>query len=264
MSAFDAARAAGLLAAARLSGVRLSGFPPELTPVSLKDGYAIQECVARLRAVPVAAFKVGLTTPEAQRANGASEPIVGRLARADLRFAPAQIALKKPHLGIVETEVIFEIGRELYASNAPFSRADIAQSVARAYAGIELCDSRFSNGDDLSLAHLVADNSNADLLIMGEVLPNLAEGVLTDLPVSLLRNDCPPIAGSTSKVLQHPLNSVLWLANWLAERGENLTSGQLIATGSCTGMVEVTPNSLVSASFGTLAQVSAQFVQDIQ
>jgi 2-keto-4-pentenoate hydratase len=185
-----------------------------------------------------------------------TEPIVGRLAATDIRLAPARIPVQWPRY--VEAEVIFKMGEDLPARNAPYTAKQVAGSLCAAFAGIEVCTSRFVP-DDVPLAHLVADNSNAELLIVGESFPMEGVAQLADLPVTLARRGEPLVHGSTTHVLGQPLFSVTWLANWLAARGEGLERGQWVATGSCTGIVEATTDDLVVARLGTSAQAIVEF-----
>jgi 2-keto-4-pentenoate hydratase len=253
-------KAAELLALSRGNSVRPLRFPPTLSPQSLEEGYAIQIAAARLRNSPLAGYKIGLTSAESQHSMGAEEPIAGRLAVVDLHRSPARVHLGSQHLRIVEAEVVFEIGRALLPGQAPFTEIAVADAVRSVFAGIEICDSRFSSRDDLPLEHLVADNSNADLLVVGEPLADWREPEFANLPIKLTRQDRPVVTGSPGRVLGHPLSALTWLANWLAARGEGLIGGQLIASGTCTGMVETAFADVVVATFGSHAKVAVELV----
>ena len=259
MTAASATQAAQLLLRARRTNVPLQSLPKEFRPSDVADGYAIQRMVAHLRGLEVVAFKVGLTNVRAQTAAGTTEPIVGRLASADIRRSPARLLVRASR--IVEAEVIFEMAQDLPAANAPFSSEQVAAALGGAYGGIEVCASRFTN-DEISIADVIADNSNAEFLVVGEALPGALIPQLLDMPVTLLRRGAEPITGSTGNVLGQPLLSVTWLANWLAQQGEGLTRGQLIASGSCTGMVEAAVDDVVVARFGTHAQAIVEFTSE--
>src|SRR5579872_7212613 len=262
MTPVDTSKAAELLAWSRRERVQLPGFPVEQAPRDLVEGYSIQVATARMREMQVIAFKVGLTNAESQRALGAAEPIAGRLTAADVLRSPARIAVHDKHLRVVEAEVVFEIGRDLPAARRPFTEAAVQESISGAFGGIEICDSRFTNGDELSLAHLVADNSNADLLVVGDRIASWPAGDFANLTIVLTRSSGPPAVGSPARVLGHPVKALAWLANWLAARGEGLQRGQLVATGTCTGIVEAAPSDVVIATFGTQAKVSVEFVPE--
>jgi 2-keto-4-pentenoate hydratase len=247
----------------RRSGPRPNGLSVEFAPRDLEDAYRIQSIVAEHRGA-TAGFKVGITSVEAQRATGASEPIVGRLALHDILRNTKRVALSEHHLSIVEAEVVFEIGEDMSPLDAPFSQEQIAGKVSGAFAGIEICNSRFSDVDAASLAHIVADNSNADLLVIGQRLTNADMQSLATLPVTLVGAGAATIAGSTARVLGHPLASLTWLANWLAARGEGLKRGQLVASGSCTGMTKVAVGNEVVATFGVDTRVAIAFDAEIR
>src|SRR5205814_4475653 len=119
---------------ARRNQQPVRALPADLRPDNLNEAYEIQTAVTLLRAVPVAGFKIGLTSQAAQRAMGASEPIVGRLGLLDVRRANSRIELPPNHLRIVEAEVIFEIGADLPPERAPFNEQRVAGSLRRAFA----------------------------------------------------------------------------------------------------------------------------------
>lgn len=155
--------------------------------------------------------------------------------------------------------MIFEIGSDLPAGQAPHSEERVRASVSRAFAGIELCDTRFDASVDPPPACVVADNSNADLLVVGDELTEQDLSSLADLPVTLQRRGKPDVAGSTRNVLGHPLRALTWLANWLARHGEGLKRGQLISGGSCTGMTQAGAAETIVVTFGSGARACVEF-----
>jgi 2-keto-4-pentenoate hydratase len=251
-------RAAELLLWSRTNQTRLEGLPPDLIPRDLNEAYEIQAALMSLRRLPLAGFKLGLTNEKAQRAADTFSPIVGRLASIDVHRGPAKIALPEKHLRIVEAEIVFELGSDLPAGHAPYSEQRVMASLGRVFAGIELCNTRFNENAEFSLPCLVADNSNADLVVVGEPLPEQDLAALGDLSVTLERRGHPDIKGSTRNVLGNPLRALTWLANWLARRGEGLKRGQVISSGSCTGMTELSAEDSVVATFGEHARVSIE------
>lgn len=254
----DVSKLAALFHAAHAKGCRLPSPTPIALPQALEDAYRVQQATLMLRADAAAGFKIGLTSAPAQEAFGVSAPIAGSLAGPDIRRSPATIRVGQ-HLRVAEAEIVFEIGEDLPASKAPFSEQAVGKAVAGLYAGIEICNSRYGP-DDVPLAHLVADNSNADLLVIGEPLRGIGVGDLLDLPVELQHRGERCASGSTAKVLGGPLAACTWLANWLASCGDGLRRGQYIASGSCTGITEIPTDGMVVARFGNLGQAAVEFV----
>lgn len=261
MSMLRVKECAQYLIECRRSRRRPPELPADVAPRSLDEAYRIQSAVARYRGL-TKGFKVGITSIEAQRATGATAPIVGRLAAQDIVWGRKRTVLGEQHLRIAEAEVVFEIGEDLPCTGAPFSQEQIAKSVSGAFAGIEICNSHFSDVDAVPLTDVVADNSNADLLVVGQRLSDTDIQSLANLPVTLIRAGQAVATGSTAKVLGHPLASLAWLANWLAARGEGLKRGQLVASGSCTGMTEFSAGDVLVAIFGTETTASAEFVPE--
>ena len=261
MTAISITKAAELFSWSRRVGAPIRTLPPDLFPKTLEQAYDIQNATFRLRGMGTAGFKVGLTNVEAQRSAGAAAPIGGRLAGADILRSPARIVWSHDHLRIVEAEVVFEVGCAVSARDMPLSEAELYHSLRGAHAGIEICNSRLRGSDDAPLPAIVADNSNADLLVVGDRLTDWSVEALADLPVTLTRRGQPVVEGSTRRVLGHPLKAVTWLVNWLGGRDEGLKPGDLIASGSCTGMTEVAPDDAVIATFGGDARVVVDFTE---
>ena len=261
MRAVSITKAAELFSWSRRVGAPIPTLPADLAPGDLEEAYEIQIATLRLRGMGTAGFKVGLTNVEAQRGIGAAAPIAGRLVTADILRSPARIALPGDHLRIVEAEVVFEVGCAVSADDMPLSEADVYHCLRAAYAGIEICNSRLMGSEEAPLTTIVADNSNADRLVVGDRLTDWSIDALAELPVTLTRRGQRPIEGSTRSVLDNPLKAVTWLANWLCARGEGLKEGDLIASGSCTGMTEVARDDAVSATFGGGARVSIEFTE---
>lgn len=259
MTAISIKKAAEFFSWSRRVGAPIRVLPADLLPKTLEQAYDIQLATFRLRGMSSAGFKVGLTNAEAQYNAGAIAPIAGRLASADILRSPARIALSHDHLRIVEAEVVFEVGCAVSADDMPLSEAEVRHRLSGAYAGIEICNSRLSGSDDAPLPAIVADNGNADRLVVGDRFTDWSFETLTDMPVTLTRRGRPVVDGSTHRVLGHPLKAVTWLVNWLGARGEGLKAGDLIASGSCTGMTEVAPDDAVVATFAGGARVAVDF-----
>lgn len=255
-----ASRVARLLTLARRTGNRLGGLAGDIEPVSVEQGYDVQLASWRMDPAPVAGYKVGLTSERAQQGFGVSSPIAGYLSGADMVRGPLRLGLDPGHLAVVEAEVVFELGRDLPFVQAPFSDRDIDACIAGAFAGIEICDSRFADTNELPLPWLIADNAFADRVVIGDRLRRWDRSKLDSLSVTLQVGARPAVAGSTAHVLGNPLRSLCWLANWLASRGQSLLAGQFVASGSCTGITSASRDDLVTATFGSGACASVQFL----
>jgi len=78
---------------------------------------------------------------------------------------------------------------------------------------------------------------------------------LDKVAVSLELNGKEVATGLGSAVLEHPINSLTWLANHLADRGLTLEPGHLIITGASCLFREAKQGDKVRASFSSLGEV---------
>jgi len=220
-----------------------------IEPDSLGLGYATQDRIWRLRQASLGGYKLGLTTLKAQAAMGVSAPIAGRLADTDLVNGSARLAVRESHLRIIEAELVFELGADLDGRARAVTPDDVFAATRAFHAGIEVCDARLFPDDDATLAQIVADNVYADKLVIGERLTAATLGDLDDIEVHLSGAGQPVVAGSTAQVLGNPAVAVAWLANHLAAFGGHLPAGLMIASGSCTGMIEAPLGITMRAEF---------------
>ena len=66
--------------------------------------------------------------------------------------------------------------------------------------------------------------------------------------------------GTGALVLGHPFKSLTWLVNSLGKRGFAVAKGQVLTTGSMTGIVYADQGSHAVGDFGRLGRVEARFV----
>jgi len=108
--------------------------------------------------------------------------------------------------------------------------AAVLAAVAAVAAAVEVVDDRAADYQQLDMRSLVADNSWNAGVILGawhEQWPDLAllAGIVE-------RNGEELDRGHGRDVLGHPFHALTWLANHLAESGEGLRAGDVVATGS--------------------------------
>ena len=96
MTAAQIEEAVELLIAARGDHRRLDAFPPSCRPVTFEDGHAVQEAFVNAWSVPVAGYKIGCTSEEAQKLLGSPGPFPGRVFAPVLLRSPATMAAKAP------------------------------------------------------------------------------------------------------------------------------------------------------------------------
>ena len=61
--------------------------------------------------------------------------------------------------------------------------------------------------------------------------------------------------GEGARALGDPMNVMLWLANQQSQLGRGLKAGDIVSTGTCTGLDDVKRGDAVLADFGALGCV---------
>ena len=188
-----------------------------------------------------AGYKVGLTDGKAREMFGISQPLVGVLFREMLLPDGAVVELDSTTSLLVELDLLARV------KSAEINQADTIEEAAAHIDAIvpfiELPDALFGLDGGNAAALLMAGNVGArwgvagapvivdDARELAELLPAMTFQ-LTDDTGAVLR------AGRGSQILEHPLNSILYLQKELALRNETMKQGQLISLGAIGGPVK--------------------------
>ena len=110
-----------------------------------------------------------------------------------------------------------------------------------------------------SINYLISSNAASEYWIKGEKEFKLNEIDLLNHPVKVFINDKLIEEGNASNVLDNPLNSLLWLINTLALKGEPLLKRNVISTGTCTVAIPLEKNYKVKVDFADMGNIDFQF-----
>jgi 2-keto-4-pentenoate hydratase len=250
--------------ARRLWQARRSGEVVDLDdvrpPRSGQEAYAIQHEIAALCGQPARGFKVGSTSLEAQQLLGTDEPGSGLLLAPYVYESPARISIEPAHTPAVEGEFAFRLGRDLPPRAAPYAMDEIADAVAAVASAIEVVGTRFSGGLAGKGRWLVTADCGANIAFVGG--PWRQDWRALDLKthrVAMTINGALRGTGTGARALGDPMNVLLWLANQQSAAGRGLKSGEIVSTGTCTGLDPVRPGDRVQADFGELGTVEISF-----
>jgi 2-keto-4-pentenoate hydratase len=244
--------------AARASRQPLRRVRPGGAPLTLDDAYSIQEAFARECRLRVAGYKIGCASKESQALVGAAGPFAARIF-APTRFdSPAEVSARDFFTLGVEAEFGFTMRAGLPARGLPYERSEVAPAVASVAPVIELCDTRLENWKAARIEEIIADNGFHGGLVVGtavqqwESLDLAAHGVALSIGAAVCAR------GASAGALGHPLDGLVWIANELSRRGYGLGAGDIIATGTWTGLHFVRKPAEVVADFGSLGQVKVR------
>jgi 2-keto-4-pentenoate hydratase len=231
-------------------------------PASNAEAYAMQHRIAALSGMPSRGFKVGSTSVEAQRLLGTNEPGSGLLLAPYVYESPARTAVARAHSPSVEGEFAYRLGHDLPPRAAGYTLDDVADAVTAVAGAIEVVGTRFSGGLAGKGRLLVTADCGANVaLVAGPWHDNVRSRDLKAHPVTMTINGVLRGRGTGARALGDPLNVLLWLANQQSAAGRGLKAGEIISTGTCTGLDPVQPGDHVHADFGDLGKVEITFEQ---
>jgi len=245
-----AASASRVLVRARGDSTRV--LPSLVRPGSRSEAYAIQD--ATLAAIgAIGGWKVGA------RAAGL-EPTCAPLPAIGLLPDGAQLRGPQWRLRGIELEVGFALGADLPARDAAYTFSDLAAAIESVLPVIEVVETRFTDwlgaGADSQLADLLSHGA----LVLGQRRPFAPAWLDLTHTAAELRFDDQVVARTVGG---HPCKDVgrllVWLANHCSARGVGLAAGQVITTGSCTGMLFASSGAVVRAEVGGLPPLGLSF-----
>lgn len=239
MTESDAAAAAGILMAARRDGP-IEGLPAACRPRDAAGAYAIQDALIAALG-PVGGWKVGAAAPDA-------EPACAPIAGATLLSSPATWPARGAQRG-VEAEIAYRLARDLPAAGAPWSREAVVDAIADVCPAIEICESRFVDFEAVDPWTRLADGNLNAALVLGPAWSGWRTLEPASQPVRLVVDGAAAAEQEGGNTAGDLLRLVVWLANHLAARGHSLRAGQVVTTGSWTGLRFVPAASAVEAEF---------------
>ena len=243
---------------------RFAPMPEDLAPQSVEDAYAVQAGYVGLRHEklgPVIGYKIAVTTPAMRKLTGLTDAIAGdMLEKSVLRGPAARVHASDFVRLIVEFEIAVQLGDDLPALGAPYTRETVAASVGALMPAFEIADDR--NADYSALAAhplmLIADNAWNEGAVLGEPVQDWRDIDLAALRGAAFADGKQFGEGQGSDVMGHPLEALAWLANNLASRGLGLWRSDVVITGSLIASRFAAPGETLRFDAGALGAVELQ------
>ena len=257
----NAQQAANYLIERQMARESLNIMVHDFAPNDMADAYAIQEEYLRIRSETKGAmggYKVGLTNPLMQQRVGVDGPCAGGVFAQDIVKSPA--TLNSPDYAnlAVECEIAFTMGRDLPISEAPFNHENVAAavaSIATSFEVVDLPEGEIREGQ--SRAHmLVATNVAQAGAVLGVQVSDWRDIDLKSARGIARLNGEVVGEGVGSDVMGHPMEPLIWLANLLAQRGDELSKGEVVLTGSLTTPINLAAGDSVSFEIEGVGYVS--------
>lgn len=222
-------------AAATLLAVR-HGAPPvaglgAAAPQDEVEAWAIQREVLARRGGTIGGYKCA-TPPHAP-------PSAALLDARGILPAPARWLVPPGRKLGIETEIAFRLGRDLPPRATPWTGSEVAEAIAGCFPAIELVASRYLDLKAVSPLEAMADNIAHAGLICGADVPDWRSRDLGDLIVRQSHAGQVQVERRGANPAGDPLASLTRLANHLPAFGLHLQAGQVVTTGSWTGLIWV-------------------------
>lgn len=256
----DAAeRAATALRDARSSGRPIKGLAEDSRPATVDDGYQIQTAFRKLWTDKLAGWKIGATAPPVMAKFGVKEPFCGPVYAADVHASPARLETQRFNHYVIETEFAYRLGRDLPARAAPYSRGEIVEAVDAVIPAFEMINCRYEALPLDNAPAAIADCGLNGALVLGAPIADWRNIDVPGHAVRLLVDGAVKGEGTGASALGDPRNVLDWVVNKLSREGVSLAKGQVLSTGTCTGVVKLEPGQVAVGDFGTLGKIEVRF-----
>jgi 2-keto-4-pentenoate hydratase len=246
------------LVSARRDGRQIPDLDRSLVPATIDDAYRINAQVAQQLGWEPLGWKIAATTEAVRTKLRTTGPIYGRTFRRFRHESPARLRHAELLDPLVECEFFCTLGSDLPARDRPWTMHEIIRAITAVHAGIEVAECRFPSTALPPLPAILADGSASGRYIFGDAIPSWQAG-LADIEVGLEVDGREIRRGTGIDVMGDPLRPLLWLAEERRRLGEGLRAGEVISTGSMTGMLPIRPSQRVVAHFGSSATVEIDF-----
>ena len=224
------------------------------------SAYAVQRGVTEASDREVVGFKIGATAQVAMDMLGVDGPFFGPLYGEAFRDNDATLTLPMAHGPGIEAEFAVGLAADLPRRVDSWSRDEVAAAVAWVGPALEIVGTRIEGG--LAGAGLLAiadGGANIDF-VRGAVSSRWRETDLTAHAITLHVNGAKVATGNGGMLIfGDPIAGVAWLANHPELGARGLKAGDVVTTGTCTGITPLSPGDVAQADCGILGEVSARF-----
>ena len=169
-----------------------------------------------------------------------------------LQVSPAAFPGAGRVLG-VEAEVAFRFAR---APRHDGKRSDIEDAIEEAFVLIELCESRFTNWEEVPQLTRVADFQSHGGFALGTGTREWRAIDFSRQHVELAVNGKPVAAKTGSHPTGDPLALAVWAASHCHGRGMPIAAGDIVTAGTWTGMTQVESGDKVVARFPGIGEAA--------
>jgi 2-keto-4-pentenoate hydratase len=252
--------AVGHLVEAYQLGVALAGWPEGCQPKTPREAYQIQDALTRELGIPIGGWKIGATTAEARRMLKARGPFSGRVLAPRIFASGVSLPSSAYRMRGVECEFAFRLARDLAPRARPYAPKEVLAAVDTLHPAIEIVETRFRDWATAGgLCGIIADQGSNGGLVLGRPIKDWRKLDLAAAKVALSVNGQRQAEGTGALVMGDPVKALTWLANHRRRAG-GLKAGQVITTGTCTGLYRGAPGDEAVGRFANGSKVAVKFL----
>jgi 2-oxo-hept-3-ene-1,7-dioate hydratase len=249
-----------LLATLRREGRQQSGLDRRLLPPDKATAYRVARMVEEELGWDVAGWKIAAMKQGLQQQLRTDSPIYGRVFAPMIVASPGNVEHARQCSPIPEVEYQARLGSDLPPRAKPYTTEEVSEAVDSLHPGIELAECRFIHDTAFPpLMAILADGAGSGTIVYGPAIADWQRRDVAGQEVILRCNGVVRRKGTASELLDHPMVPLTWLANELSRTGIGLKAGQMVSTGTLTGMLRPKPGETYVADFGPFGSVTATY-----
>jgi 2-keto-4-pentenoate hydratase len=222
--------------------------------------YRVATRVAEQLGWAVGGWEIAAMKAEMQKALRTDQPIYGRVFAPFVKPSPVTVVHARLASPIPEVEYQARLGADLPPRGKPYAAEEVADSIASLHPGLELAECRFIHDQAFPpLPAILADGAGSGTIVYGPAIDGWRTRDIGGQEATLSCDGRLRRKGTAAAALDHPLVPLTWLANELSRTGIGLKAGQMISTGTLTGMLAPKVGETYVADFGPFGSVTLTF-----
>jgi len=206
-------------------------------------------------------LKIGLTSKAMQEMLNVYTPDYGFILDSMVYEEQQDVSAELFIQPKVEFELAFVFKKALKGPNVTVQ--DVMDATAYVVPAVEIIDSRIADWK-IKFEDTVADNGSSAGAILGKKHTPLKDiEDITNVGMSVYKNDELIDQATSAAVLGNPLNAVVWLANEISEYGVSIEPGMFVLSGALSKAVAFKTDDHFEADFGALGKVSVNISREV-
>ncbi|HKW53149.1 MAG TPA: fumarylacetoacetate hydrolase family protein, partial [Stellaceae bacterium] len=169
--------------------------------------------------------------------------------------SPARWPAARFRLRGIEGELALRFGRALPPRDAPYGEDEVWAAVDTLHPAIELVESRFADFRMMDKLAVLADFGSNGAFCYGAPVRDWRAVDFLRQPSSLVIDGKEMANAVGGNAAGHPRRLLTWLANH-GTRGRGIGAGDIVTTGTHTGLVFAEPGAHVTVRFAGLGEAS--------